>query len=173
MSNSITGEFFLTDPQREAIYDVSEGCFRFYFKFVSSIPMSDVDDAIALHVPDIVEMERRSLLAEVWVPVQSPARSFEDMSLVYLRGRMALPVPDPEADDVEYFMIYIEVISAHLRGVFPNNIPNSVRLHGHILPESIVLGRVLSLTEDDCHFVTLSLDSRDSVNGGVETVIIT
>ena len=167
----------LNNPAREAVYDEARECYRFYIRYLGHISMiqPEADESIGIHVPDVTEMERHTLLAEIWIPVKSPETSFPDRSLVYLKGRMVLPVLDIDSDDIIlHYMIYIEVISARLQvqELYHGATSNLILHGGYIRPEVMIYGRVVGLFEEVFGFVTLSIESSEDVDGITEKAMI-
>ena len=136
MSATIAGGVVLLLPEPQAIFDPLDESYRFYYRYKALIPlpdMSEIGDAV-LAFEDPVEIEDRTLLAEIWIAAPSPTMPFMDGSLVYLRGRIVLPIQG--TDDDALFTLYVEAIHVRARRIRPTTRSISQIRHRVARPEA-------------------------------------
>ena len=115
------------------------------------------------------------MLAVVWVPVRSPEANFQDKSLVYLRGRLILPLLSEDSSDDEdesQFMVFIEVIRASFKRLAPSVHWTAILRQVSVLPETLIIGKIVESTIGTNRSLMLLIRTRDEVREEFEDFLI-
>ena len=178
MSAIITGEFLILLPESHAVCNALDGTYKFYYVYKAQIPVASLADLeeVTHTFTDSSEIEDCTLFAEIWMPIPSPALPFPHRSLVYLRGRLILPLQ--EIDDDAIFTFYIEVISAQFREVAPPSLGVAGMHHRLGLnlpnrPEVLLSGKILHISTNDDYSAIILLEVKEQIGYVLDSLIIT
>ena len=174
MSCTIAGDFIFTFPEPEAVFDQQNNCYRYYYKFLTFIPTDNLRRRVNAQLTMISDAEatvgplRQFICCEAWVPVRLPDVPYKHMSLVHLRGRIILPPDNTRFEQDKSFVIFIEVISSHVRQELTSSVWTPGLLKMCARPEPTIIGKIKQISEGSEGWVTLLIETTNKVSGRTE-----
>ena len=160
MSSIISGDVVLRHPRRRAVYSESSETYRFFYKYRAMIP---IEDLLRTQRDADIDPGIKFLVADVWIPVTSPTISFQDKSLVYMRGRLEFPAKYNVSRTI-VGRVHIEVIFAHFRRVVEPEV--QFLLYECLRPEPTIFGRIVDISETSCGWICVMVEIREKVDAG-------